>query len=363
MTANNSPKDLLAAYRSNARTAAADDGAPGNRSAFPGLAIDATGMIYLRGRTLTYQPINNVPETLTPEKLAEILVEPLASTVVADLPTHARMMVMADNMPSTDYKALARRVRMSRGLPLSLKMPILTEALARRYWLQDGLDDASIKDWTDAFGIRGPSEAIRLRDLIDLASDGARPASLGYVKAVTSMEVLEQKIMQNCAYSSLSTDCYVYQMLETATTRANALRTLDPGLLEMHTIDGQVCKIVPMDIRHDKFTSSVSSPFKLKEGTKSRLTDGQDFAQVMMESLRFGDGSLHAVFTQPGARTAGPLMISRAHNSGAPLYAMEDPFDLPGKALKNKRWLGDPVAAVTGRDVPLDVVLAGAPVE
>ncbi|AXJ09984.1 hypothetical protein [Arthrobacter sp. PM3] len=132
----------------------------------------------------------------------------------------------------------------------------------------------------------------------------------------------------------------------------------------MHTIDGQVCKIVPMDIRHKTFTSSVSSPFKLKENSKSRITDGHDVAEVMMESLRFGDGSLRAVFTQPTARSAGPLMIFRPHNTGAPLYAMENPFDPPGKALKNKRWLsGEAVPAIDGRDVPLDVVLAGAPVE
>jgi hypothetical protein len=363
MTATSSPKDLLAAYRLNARTEAAADGAPGNRASFPGLAIDATGMIYLRGKTLTYQPISNVPETLTPEKLAELLVEPEASVVVADLHTHARMMVMADNMPSSDFKALARRLRMSRGLPLSVKLPILTEALARRYWLQDGLNDSSLDDWAAAFGIRSPSQALRMRDLIDLASDGIRPASLKYGATVKAMEELEQKIIKNCEWSTLSNDCYVYGMLESATTRASGLKNLDPGLLEMHTIDGTVCKIVPMDLRHRTFTSSVSSPFKLKEGKKSRITDGQEFAEVTMESLRFGDGALHAVFTQPPARSAGPLMISRSHNSGAPLYAMEDPFDLPGRALKNKRWLGEPVKSVTGRDVPLDVVLAGAPVE
>lgn len=40
---------------------------------------------------------------------------------------------MADNLPSTDFKVLGRRLRISRGLPVSLKLPILTEALSYRY--------------------------------------------------------------------------------------------------------------------------------------------------------------------------------------------------------------------------------------
>jgi hypothetical protein len=36
-------------------------------------------------------------------------------------------------------------------------------------------------------------------------------------------------------------------------------------------------------------------------------------------------------------------------------------FESFGAGPKNKRWLGDDVQKVAGRDVPLDVMLAGAP--
>jgi hypothetical protein len=105
----------------------------------------------------------------------------------------------------------------------------------------------------------------------------------------------------------------------------------------------------------------VSSPFKLKEGKKVRLTDGKEMVEVDLRALRFGDGALHAVFSQPSARGAGLLMVSKARKLEAKLYAVDGVFESFGAGPKNKRWLGDDVQKVTGRDVPLDVMLAGAP--
>ncbi|WP_026535893.1 hypothetical protein [Arthrobacter sp. H14] len=363
MTATTAPKELLAMYRQDARQNALDNGVPANRSSFPGLGCEATGMIYLRGKQLTYQPMHSVPSILEPEKIAELLTGDGTCTVVADAKTFARMLVMADNMPSNDFKSLGRRLRISRGLPVSMKLPILTEALSSRYWLQDGLAENSIADWAEAFDVAGPSTAITMRSLITLASDGQRPTALKHGRSVDGMADLEKRIMEQCAWSGISTDCYVYSMLEQYSAKAIGLRTIDPGLLEMHMIDGQVCKIVPMNVAHKTFTASVSSPFKLKEGRKVRLTDGEQIAEVYLNSLRFGEGSLHAVFEQPGSRGPGALMISRAKKGTAPLFAADAVFESFGTGLKNKRWMGDAVQRVTGRDVPLDVALAGAPVD
>ncbi|MCQ1996697.1 hypothetical protein [Arthrobacter sp. zg-Y1171] len=54
---------------------------------------------------------------------------------------------MANNMPSNDFESPTRRLRISRGLPGSVKLPVLTEALTTRYWMQDGLAENKIEDW------------------------------------------------------------------------------------------------------------------------------------------------------------------------------------------------------------------------
>lgn len=365
MTSTPSPKDLLAAYRQSARESAAASGRPEDRSAFPGLGTAPTGMIYLReGKHLTFRSFaerKSVP--LMPELLDSLLTEELKSTVIADASTHARLTVMADNMPASDFKSLSRRLRISRSLPVSQKLPILTEALAYRYWLQEGLSDDLFEDWCTAFDLDGLSTAAQMEALIEQASDGVRSEKFKYPKVIAAMEILEHKILENCTYSSISTDCYVYSMLEQYGVKANSLRTLDPGLLEMHAIDGQVCRVTPMEMRAESFTAAVSTPFKFKEGAQCNLTDGHETSAVIMESLRYGGGTLHAQFSQPSSRNNGAALIARARSGHAALYAVEIPFESFGKALKNRRWLGDPVEAVQNRQVPMDVVLAGAQTE
>lgn len=360
-TAPTSPKDILVAYRANARAAATADGRPGDRSDFPGLGMSPTGMIYSRGKGLQYHSLTAPAVPLTPDVLEKALIDPLACTVVADAKTWAKVLVMADNMPSTDFKALGRRLRISRGLPVSLKLPILTESLSYRYWLPDTLSETSFDDWADAFNVKGPSIGFTMRSLMALAQAGVRPTALKYEVAVKAMEEMERKIMEQAAWGGISNDCYVYSMLEGFSAKANGLRTIDPGLLEMHVIDGQACRIVPMNSDSREFSASVSSPFKLKEGKKVRLTDGKEIVDVDLRALRFGDGALHAVFSQPSARGAGLLMVSRARKLEAKLYAVDGVFESFGAGPKNKRWLGDDVQRVAGRDVPLDVMLAGAP--
>jgi hypothetical protein len=320
-------------------------------------------MVYASGRHLRYQPMKGKPEELDADRLAALLVEPAACTVVPDSKTFAKLLGMADSLPSNDARSLGRRLRISRGLPVSVKLPVLTEALAYRYWLPDGLDEGSFEDWAQAFGVKGATTNLTMRSLVALAADGQRPSGLKYEQGIKGLEDLERKIMDQAKWGGISNDCAVYSMLESVSAKASGLRTLDPGLLDQHAIDGQVCKIVPMNSDSREFSASVSSPFKLKEGRKARLTDGKDVVEVDLRALRFGEGALHAVFSQPARGGSGPLMVSRAKALTAPLYALDGVFEAFGSGPKNRRWLSQTVEPLTGREVPLDVVLAGAPTE
>lgn len=337
-------------------------GSPVERSAFPGLALEPTGMIYLRGKKPVYKAIADTSTmVLDPDKLVELLTTKEASTVVADIVTFGKLLVMADNLPSVDNKSLARRLRIAEGLPGSVKLPILTRALAYRYWLPEGLDDQSFQEWADAFDVVGPTTAITMRALMDRARTSTHKSSK-FKEDAFRLEDLEFRLHESAAYGGKTTDNNIYTMLDKYGAVSGGLRSIDPGLLDMHVLDGTVCRITPQNTMYKSFTTTVSTPFKFKEGAKIRLTDGVDVVESSLVKLRFVSNQLVAEFSNPPARGAGALMVSRAKEGKAPLYITDSVFAPFTTGPKNKRWTAGPVEPVTGRTVPMDVVIAGAPV-
>lgn len=357
-----SPKELLAEYRRTARTAALAQGSPTNRSVFPGIGIDPTGMIFLRGKRLIYQPMNQMAQELDHAVLTMLLSDEHKITVIADTAAFYALQTIAETEPEDGYSSIKKRLKAIAGLPGSMRLPVLTDALAYRYWLPEGKDEKNLDDWADAFGAKGPTMSLTMKTLIELATDGARPKSLKYDTVTGSLKSTEVRLMEQCVWGNISSDVQVFGMLESFTSKFNSLRTIDPGLLELHVLDGRVCRVVPMNETQKEFTASVSQPFKLKEGAKLRMTDGTQIVETTLESLRYGAGALHAVFSQPSSRGNGATLVASAKRGTMPLYVTEGTFDMRGNFPKNKRWLNGNVERITGRDVPLDVILAGAPV-
>lgn len=320
-------------------------------------------MIYLRGKKAMYKSMTAVTASVVdPDLLAELLTAKDSSTVVADTETYNRLLVLADNLPSNDSRSLARRLRISQSLPGSVKMPILTRALAYRYWLPEGLDDHDSEQWAESFDITSPTTAIKMRALMALARTSLTNAALKFKETTFKLEDLERRLHESAAFGGRANDNYIYEMLDQFGAIAGGLRSIDPGLLEMHVLDGTVCRITPQNNDYGAFTATVSNPFKLKEGAKVRLTDGTGVAECTLKKLRFASRRLYAEFTQPGARSGGSLMITRAKNGDSPLYVTESVYASFGSGPKNKRWTSGAVEPLTGRNVPMDVIIAGAPV-
>lgn len=363
MTAVTSPKDLIAAYRLAARQNALLKASPTDRSVFPGLSLEPTGMIYLRGKKAMYKPIDAVTASaVDPDILVELLTAKDKSTVVADAETFSKLLVMADNLPSSDNKSLARRLRIAESLPGSVKMPVLTRALAYRYWLPEGLDDHDFEQWAESFNITSPTTAIKMRSLMSVARLSSAQPHLRFKETASKLEDLERRLHETAAFGGRANDNYIYDMLDQYTAISAGLRSVDPGLLEMHVLDGTVCRITPQNNDYGSLTATVSNPFKLKEGAKVRLTDGTGVAECTLRKLRFASKQLYAEFTQPSSKSGGSLMITRAKNGTAPLYVAESVYASFGTAPKNKRWTNGAVEPVAGRKVPMDVIIAGAPV-
>lgn len=361
MTAVTSPKDLITAYRTRARQNALQAGAPTDRSAFPGLSLEPTGMIFMRGKKAIYKPVTDTAQTLDADLLVQLLTRPSASTVVADAATYAKLLVIADSLPSTDNKSLGRRLRIAEGLPGSVKLPILTRALAYRYWLPEGLDEQDLDQWAESFDVKGPTTAITMRALMALArTANTNSTALRFKESADKLEDLERRLHDSAGYGGRANDNNIFNMLGQYGDMHTGLRSIDPGLLDLHVLDGTVCRIVPQNDTQKFFTASVSNPFKLKEGAKVRLTDGITVAECHLEKLRFVSNQLSAQFSRPGGRSMVPMLLQQA-KAGKRLYVTESVFAAFAKAPENKRWTNTAVEPISGRKVPMDVMIAGAP--
>lgn len=359
-----SSKEMLTAYRREQRTISAENGTPADRAGFPGLSCTPDGMIYRRGTRVLYQPLNAVARDLDHELLTTLLTDEEKITAIADRGTFDALQTVAATEPEDQYGSIAKRLKALNSLPASVRMPILTDALAYRYWLPEGKDEASFADWAAAFNATGPTVSLSMRRLIDLAAEGVKYSGLKFENTVNALRRAESRLMEQCVWSNISSDVQVFGMLESYSNKINALRTIDPGLLELHVLDGRVCKVKPMNNTSRDFSASVSQPFKLKESRPLRMTDGYGLAETTMTELRFGAGDLHAVFEQPSGNGSGQAMVMSAKKGVRPLYVAEGTFDMPASRPTNRRWLsGTKVERVADRTVPLDVILAGAPVE
>lgn len=364
MTTKPSPKELIADYCQRARSDAADAEAATDRSAFPGLLADPTGMIFTARDTLMFQPTGAPARPLTEDILNVELVGINSSTVVSDEGTMSRLKAFAGDGTGSDAHDLRRRLDVLGSFNESVKVPVLTRALATRYWLPEDMDEANLDDWAEALDVKGPTHAITLRSLMNLARDGIRPNGMNFDKEVTKLEASEREMLDSAVYSDVANDCVLLERLEGHDASSTGLRVLDPALLDLHMLDGQVCRVQPLGITSKTFSAKVSSPFKLKEGSV-RLTDGRAVRSSTLSHLSYGEGVLHAVFDIPNSKMTNNVreMADNAYNGYGALYATERLFVGAARKLQNRRWLGGEVEPVKGRKVPLSVILAGAPVD
>lgn len=353
------PQTNIAEYRRQERTRAESLGAPQDRGLFPTIHRIVTGRIFLRGTKLTYQADGQQPETLTGAVLDTVLGESTGSTVVADEATFSQVWKLATAAPLPD--ARSRRMKILKSLDSSTKLPILTRALARRYWLPADKDETDLGDWAEAFNLRAPSTSLTMKALIERASTSRCPQG-EYERDFDRMATHEASILEGAQYTGIRSDCSIFSRLQSHEALQKGLRLRDRGLLPLHVLDGQACRIVPMNVNEFTFTASVSSPFKMKEGSVLQILDtAGSITETRLESLRFGSGEMHAVFKTPTARSGGRSLVEDAKRQKSSLYVVEKPFDLPGKGLKNRRWFEKEIPVIEGREVPMDILLAGAP--
>lgn len=305
--------------------------------------------------------------------------------IVADHATLRRLMawvnVKASTSAAEDYTpaSVHRRLQVASRLVASTRLVVLTRALARKFWLPAQYDPEDFGAWRRAFRYgAGASTLSVMTGLVDLASEGKVHTKWAH-EAFNS----ESYALLSSAFPGLRSAVAAFRRIETADTAARAILTTDPLLRERGLLDGSLSSLRILTREHGHFTATVSTPFKLRAGKSVLLIDSHEdapgaWAETRLDAVtvaRIADQDQLIAKVNAGTgrgRSNLSAVIDRAMAPGSSrtLYITEAPY-LPfatsdarasrwtipsANRMENDRTQGKP-----RRDIPLDVIVAGAP--
>lgn len=381
----------LAKYDAKQRAAAAKVGRPTDRAAtagiFHGDKTTLTSAVFtgVDGKVYSLDLVSDsTPVALDRQGLLRLLTDAydlgdaevglFNGFVIADRDTLRRIAKMADGWAKAsdalEVRRMARLMSFRMTLPVSMYTPVLTEALASRYWLPTGPDADDLGAWDVAFGHGHPHLSRRaLLALIEKATDGI--TNKDCKNAINSGEKIGARAGQ---HASDSAACTAFGKAGAVTDAYNTMIAIDPTLRERNTISGTVSRIKIHQIKQNQIEAYVTDPGKLREGSKVWIfddtADGRKI-DLTLRAIEFVNERLMAILSAPASNNSNGFIIheSKAQYEGTtlvraarPLYVVTAPFLANKKAPKNKRWMQsggeDKVLHI---DIPVDIALAGAP--
>lgn len=401
---------VLAQYDAQQRRAAAAAGAPTDRTAAPGLILagDIGSLIHTgednrllitavgRGGGAGGRVGGGGWQSLTPALLrravsdAYDLAMPAAKAHVpvlfTDAATLRRTVKTAQRWAASsrtqntgdpqDAKRIARLLTYRAGLPVSAYTPVLTEALACRYWLPAGHRVDDLSAWSTAFGHSDPPQRLATdpaglaadwAGLIGRALDGVENRHL-----VTAMKAAERYGARSAQSASTHAACAAFTQAASLTDAHAGLMSVDPRLTERNSLAGVVSRINVHQIKQDRIEAYADNPGRLREGSKVYVFDGRPDAsaggrhvEVTLKAVEFHDENLMLVLSVPSARSRHSDLIQEAKRNYRPLYVATAPFLMHRPPPRNRRWTVNPQHQSSDRhvrvDIPVDIALAGAP--
>lgn len=267
----------------------------------------------------------------------------------------AKRKTPADSWP---FMSDLRQMKLAASMR-SRTLPVLADILNDQFWLANGVDGSQIAEWTTAFNLTG-SIPDRIQQLIGFAAEGELTnTSRSLQREATNAET---SAMKSARYSGLSSQCAQFKRVEECTSADKALTCLDPKMLERNSINGDVCKIHIVSVKEGTFTAQVSAPFKLKPNSDVYLLDasGKHTVASRLIKLSVGADEMLAIFRMPSSG-ADRAFVTDAHNAYQSIFATPQPF-MGGRGYGKTKWAAsgpDAIDKIT-REVPLDVILAGA---
>lgn len=439
------PYPTAASYAEGMRTAATRAGKPLNRSVCPGLTNfapdddEVVRVVTSSGRraavtTFTYGSDVYARQDLTPGAVRSLVYgayglplpgkpgvqgESATPLVFADRRAWEACLAMARAGAKNDRTlwSLVRIMEYRVGLPDSVHLPFLTDALAIRYWMpstisghepadseQQGLSPLSLEDWLAAFALstEGPGARLRaIRDLIYLAAQGTAPIGVPDQRGIFESQGARESTFANAQgrhmafrwAGATSSQMETFRYADTGHNLTRLLRSLDMEdlaqasdggcLAAFHALAGAVTRIEFLGFgepRHGLPVRAQDASLAKESGTVW-IFGGSETGRILytgVKAIEYTGEDFRIRLTCPGKR--GPkdaksdddkVYAERLHRSQASAWMVTAPYDRKPSISVGQRWLApnpnQPAPAqasetkARARDIPAFIALAGAP--
>lgn len=337
------------------------------RRAHRPLTIANSLIILRRDRKLlvSHPPAAGDPMTpataLTADELLEAMEDPMRAILFEDPSARAATERLVRSSGQRELVRAWGAVN-STGDPLSLGL--LTDALSHAWHAPTETDVEDPDSWAEAFKLNTTRREVTLRLLATRAASSAA-SSAGCRYETSTLVNMEAKLASSARFSNLESECRLHGSIESLASAQKEYQVADPGLLRHHEVDGTVTRVGgPIRQEGAGVWLKTLSPFRLKVGRQVFITNGEVDVKSGRDGIiatRFTSGVLEIHVACP----ASALRWLKAEvAAGSTLHLREQPFGGVKKGERaSHRWQKpkERPEAVQGREVPLDVILAGAP--
>jgi len=265
--------------------------------------------------------------------------------------------------------AVARQMRFTTTFPANSRLVVLADALARKYWLPAGLDTTNIEHWRRAFGMT--ADVASLQTLVGMVTAASGNPSVTF----RALLAAEAGALKSIIFPGTGPAARAFTSAEKVGEAWSATERTDPLLRHRCIVEGTVARVRLLHRNGSTISGSVSQPFRLREGEVLGMfddTSSENTARIVLVSMGFTDtlvaefGPVTSKNKQRRSATAGAFaFMDSALAAHETVLVTNSPYLSSAPPSSTNRWTGKPDPAETpiARDVPLDVVLAGAPSE
>jgi hypothetical protein len=254
---------------------------------------------------------------------------------------------------STSGKRLDFRSHQTHGY----RFPIVTEILAHKFYTPNDMDDTSIHQWGNLFGLDAKTSSGMYRLFATGAETEPRPHSI-----VKGIENNERNAISLSVYSTSKSACKSYDAAESLLNHCEALTALDPLMRERNVLQGVLTEMKFQNRKAAFITARIQNVCGLRDNTDLWILDGFS-ADVIegstLKSIGFSGDTMTAQISVP---KRNGTFLTQNERTYKPFYVLGKPFFAVTFSSAGSDWSeADTGERIEGREVPLAIALAGAP--
>lgn len=327
--------------------------------------------------------IANDTATGVVDKVTFALMDSLSATTLVtngkakprDIPARAAIIMFADHQalrammrlarknPNNSESRLDRVMDVSTSLPMSQLFPVLTRALALRFYLQADLETNLIGDWVSGFHLN----ALSTQDaLVTLAFQTIRSTTTTADRspdpALLELARSETFLAKSAAYRSTTADVSAFRSITSITDDWTFYRDLDVKLIPENIAGSSVFAGALLSSGgHGAHLVRMYSAPKLKAGDDviAIVGEGESVTKVTIDTIRIEADSIIVKLKRDIGRGSGRVAFVKKPFAGGARTPFASPWS-SGKFTPTEGMIERNLKAeIPQRSMPLDVLIAG----